>query len=117
MTEVRPLHLKRALGPVAAVALSLSALAACGQQAPEETETARSMPDAASTAEPSAADEGGAGVGGAAATGTAAPGATGTAASGAVNPEAGKIGAPPPTLPEETERTTPVPGPTTPPTQ
>lgn len=92
-------------GAAAALALTLSALAACGQQSPETTDTARSMPDAGAgqgstaggtggdgtmssetTGAPVASGTGAAGTATPDAPGTTTPSATGTDASGAVNP-------------------------------
>lgn len=84
------------IGGAAALALSLSALAACGRQAPEETDIAASMPDAGAGQGTTAGGSAGDGTmsapngtpvaSGTGAAGTTTPSATGTAASGAVNP-------------------------------
>lgn len=68
---------------MAALTLALSALAACGRQAPEETATTQSMPGADATQESSAAAPNAVG---APLPATTTPSATGTDASGAVNP-------------------------------
>lgn len=98
------------IGGAAALTLSLSALAACGERAPEENPVAVSMPDHAAGQDTTPGGAGADGTGpsasGAAAPasapvpGTTTPSATGTTASGAVNPT-------------DPAATTPVPGPET----